>query len=257
MTSNEPTILTVNLDSCTFGGNEATDGFYGQGGALHFEDVNAVLTDCYLWATRPRAAAVCSRRAAPSKLRGGSVSGNTAIGGSGVYVGSLDLAILARWPILNRGNFPREDPGAGIDVGGGIVCAAAEAEIENCTFIEQLGRRRQGRRRRHQLLRRLRRSPREELSVRGQLRQAGRRRHLVRPVRQARRSANSTFAENTAERLGGAIFCDWSADASTSATRSSSATASMPSRKRTSASRTSSTACSTENSPATTASMTA
>jgi hypothetical protein len=204
---NTPTILTVNLTTCTFAGNQAVAGVYGQGGALHFEDVNAVLTDCYLMGNKAKAGGGLFHTGGSLKLSGGSVSGNTSIGGSGVY-SALALAINAS-ASPHRGSFTREDAGTGIDLGGGLVCAGAEATIENCTFLQNAAQGVQG--------------SGGAISFYG-----GYVDHLVKNCLFSENSAkrdggaiwsglyakpvvtNSTFAKNTADRLGGAIGCDWS-----------------------------------------------
>jgi hypothetical protein len=210
---NVPSVLTVNLESCTFGGNEATEGFYGQGGALHFEDVNAVLTDCYLLGNKAKSGGGLFQTNCTLKLNGGAVSDNIALGGSGIG-GPLNLA-AATLGALHRGNFTRQDVGAGLDVGGGIVLAGVNAKIENCTFSgnEAKGAKGAG----------------GAIAFYG-----GYVDHVVSNCLFTDNSAkrdggavwaglyakpvlsHSTFVKNTAKRLGGAVFCDWSASVNVS-----------------------------------------
>ncbi|MBM4027244.1 MAG: hypothetical protein FJ280_17840, partial [Planctomycetes bacterium] len=206
---NVPVVLGVNLEACTFGGNQATEGLYGQGGALYFEDVNAVLTDCHLVGNKAKSGGGLFQVSGTLKLRGGSVGNNVAIGGGGVPTGLAQAPNLAVSP-PKRGDFKRDDAGAGIDGGGGLVLAGANAKIEDCAFFGNAAQGPKG--------------SGGAISFYG-----GYVGHTVRNCLFVENSAqrdggaiwaglfasplvkNSTFSKNVAPRLGGAIFCDWSA----------------------------------------------
>ncbi len=223
-------VLTLNIESSIFSGNYANEGFYGQGGGVHFEDVNAVVTDSYFLNNRAKSGGGLFVTAGTIEIRGGSISGNTAIGGSGVdlttdvmasdyFLVSDTTAIssLLDTYYLNRGNFAKQATGAGIDVGGGLVLATANAAIDNCMFTDNSATGAKG--------------------SGGALcfyADGGTVDHIVRNCLFADNSAyqdggaisvnlfsqpkilNSTFADNTAGNLGGAVFCDWTSKATLS-----------------------------------------
>ena len=220
-----PLKLQLHLDSCTFGGNQAHEGKYGQGGALHFVDFNAVLTDCYFLGNKAKNGGAMFLTAGTLTLKGGGVVGNTALGGSGLdtriesqedlfedifdvydYTSIFDIYFRS-----GSGLGAALDTDAVVDVGGGIVCAATDADIANCTFMDNRAEGVKG--------------AGGALSFYGGF--VG---HTVKNClfkgNWAEREGgaiacglfatpvvtNSTFVENTAERLGGAIFCDWDSD---------------------------------------------
>jgi predicted outer membrane repeat protein len=220
-----PIVLALNLDRCTFGGNQAIEGYYGVGGALHFRDFEATMTDCYFLNNRAKNGGGLYLASGSVQLSGGSISGNTAVGGSHVaapaetdidaYIGGfLDDAgdqLLYNILYLHRGSFSREAPGVGVDVGGGMVCTATEATIEDCMFLSNAVEGVNG-------------------SGGAIAFYSGYVDHIVKNClfrgNTAEREGgaiactsfstpivtHSTFAENTAGRLGGAIFCDWDSD---------------------------------------------
>jgi len=220
-----PLKLQLHLDSCTFGGNQAHEGKYGQGGALHFVDFNAVLTDCYFLGNKAKNGGAMFLTAGTLTLKGGGVVGNTALGGSG-----LDTRIEAQeslfddmfdvydtssvFDIYFRSGAGLEavlDTDAVVDIGGGIVCAATDADIADCAFMDNRA---------------------EGVKAAGGAISfyGGYVGHAVKNClfkgNWAEREGgaiacglfatpvvtNSTFVENTAERFGGAIFCDWDSD---------------------------------------------
>ncbi|HNY81063.1 MAG TPA: hypothetical protein PKO46_22505, partial [Sedimentisphaerales bacterium] len=220
-----PYELQLTFDGCSFGGNEAVNGFHGFGGALHFEAFDARINDCYFLNNRAKSGGAMFLTAGTVKLTGGSVSGNISTGGSGVAPpadtdldaalgGTLDdsgLQAQANVYYFHRGSFSKESPGVGVDIGGGVVCAATNAAFESCMFSNNRAEGLQG--------------TGGALSFYG-----GYVDHLVKNCMFTDNSAsyqggaissglfaspvitNSTFAENTAERLGGAIYCDWDSD---------------------------------------------
>ena len=220
---NDPAILRLNLESSSFGGNKAVDGMYGLGGAVHFRDFEATLRDCYFMGNEGKNGGGLFLSAGRLTLTGGSISDNTAIGGSGIdtrvdidesILGDLyDIFGISSVVDIYYGLGTGLAPGTGpaVDVGGGLVCAAAHATIEHCTFNNNTaeGLRGAG----------------GAISFYG-----GYVDHFVKNCLFAGNAANreggaiacglfatptvasSTFAHNTAGRLGGAIFCDWDSD---------------------------------------------
>ncbi|MCP4641208.1 MAG: hypothetical protein GY851_12275, partial [bacterium] len=219
-----PIVLQVNLERCSFGGNTAIQGFYGMGGGVHLEDFEATITDCYFLGNRAKSGGGLFLTAGTVELAGGSISGNTSLGGSGVdtqldlqtssaAINFSDVGLSGELDVLyfHRGSFQREEPEQGVDVGGGLVLAASNATIEDCMFTGNNAGGLQG--------------SGGAISFYG-----GYVDHRVRNClfldNQANREGGaiwaglyaapvieqSTFGKNSAERLGGAIACDWDSD---------------------------------------------
>ena len=220
--------LNVSMTNCTFGSNDATEGYFGCGGGVHMEGFNATLTDCYFLNNRAKSGGGLFATSGTLKLSGGSISGNASTGRSGANTNpelvsaatavgytSATYGVAMDIVYLPRGGFLREDPGNGVDVGGGLVVAAADATIENCTFTHNSAGGIKG--------------AGGAISFYG-----GYVEHKVKNCLFADNSAfqeggaiycslyatpqitNSTFADNKAERLGGAIYCDWASDVTVS-----------------------------------------
>ena len=218
-----PFVLDLTLEGCSFGGNLATEGVFGRGGALHFRDFEASVTDCYFMGNEAKNGGGLFLTNGTLHLSGGAISDNTAIGGSGVdtrvdtdttddpfgdifgtgAISDIYFRRGAQGGVLN--------PEASIDIGGGVVFAAANAVVEHCTFANNTceGIRGTG----------------GAIAFYG-----GYVDHAIRNClfygNSATRDggavfaglfatptiATSTFAGNEAERLGGAVFADWDSD---------------------------------------------
>ena len=207
--------LQVNFKDCTFGGNDATTGMYGQGGAVHLDNFDAVFADCYFFGNRAKNGGGLYLTAGTAKFINGIISNNESIGGSGINTQTVTSFVDITGQVvssLNPSGAVLADQGAGVDIGGGLVCAATNATIEGYTF---------------------------EGNTAGGVKGAGGAitfyggyvDHLVKNClfidNNANRQGgaiwtglfatptivNSTFVGNGAKRLGGAIFCDWDSDA--------------------------------------------
>ncbi|NLF77438.1 MAG: VWA domain-containing protein, partial [Chloroflexi bacterium] len=211
----QPMVLSFALESCSFGGNSAVDGFYGQGGAIHFEDFDAVFADCYFFGNRAKNGGGLYLTAGNAKFTGGIISNNESIGGSGIdtqaglSVVDPTLAIVSDQGELGA---VQAEQGAGVDIGGGLVCAATHATIEDYTFENNTAGGAKG-------------------SGGAITFYGGYVDHAVKNCLFIDNNANrhggaiwtglfatptitnSTFVQNDARRLGGAIFCDWDSDA--------------------------------------------
>jgi hypothetical protein len=209
-------ILQLDLKSCSFGGNTALIGFYGQGGAVHFADFNAVFTDCYFFGNRAKNGGALYLTTGNVKMEGGIVNNNESIGGSGVNTqagaAAIDPILLVISGLSSSGAVQAFQQGAGVDMGGGIVCSGTGALIENVTFQNNMAG-----------------------GVKGSggaiMLYGGYVNHVVKNClftgNKANHSGaaiwaglfaspvikNSTFVENIATQRGGALFCDWGSDA--------------------------------------------
>jgi hypothetical protein len=195
----QPATLNFTLQSCSFGGNSAIDGFYGQGGAIHFEDFEAVFADCYFLGNRAKNGGALYLTAGNAKFIGGIISNNESTGGSGIDTQTAQLGAIAA------------EQGAGVDIGGGLVCAATSVTIEDYTFENNTAGGAKG-------------------SGGAITFYGGYVDHVVKNCLFLDNNANrhggavwaglfatpsitnSTFVDNDAKRLGGAVFCDWDGD---------------------------------------------
>ncbi|MHC4497521.1 MAG: right-handed parallel beta-helix repeat-containing protein [Planctomycetota bacterium] len=216
------TILTLNFESCNFGGNQAIEGINAWGGGVHFQDFNATLTDCYFISNTAKNGGGLFLAGGTVTMNGGIINGNTSTGGGGIdtrdptiydpfsdtYIG---YGYLGYYYIGRFGRLELPDPGAGVDIGGGLVCADTEATIENCTFSDNIAEGAGG--------------SGGAINFYG-----GYVKHLVKNCLLTGNSANAeggaiscsiyatpeirncTFGNNGAGQLGGAVFCDWSSD---------------------------------------------
>ncbi|MGD8499622.1 MAG: right-handed parallel beta-helix repeat-containing protein, partial [Phycisphaerales bacterium] len=219
-------IVTLNFESCNFGGNQAIDGIEGWGGGVHFRDFNATFTDCYFIANTAKNGGGLFLTGGTVTLTGGSINGNKSIGGSGIDTG-IDTAdpnifdpyggiypgygYLGYYYVGRFGRLQIPDPGVGVDIGGGLVCADTGATIENCTLSDNVAEGGGG--------------SGGAINFYG-----GPVKHLIKNCLLTGNSANAeggaiscnvyaapeimncTFGKNVAGSLGGAVFCDWSSD---------------------------------------------
>jgi hypothetical protein len=198
-------ILTLDLKACSFAGNLAYEGFDGWGGGVHFQDFNATFTDCYFVGNTAKNGGGLFLAGGNVNFKGGMISDNKAIGASRIDT-AVGFDLAGRFGV-SRGM----DLSAGIDIGGGMVCADTQATIENCTLSNNAA---------------------EGVNGSGGAINfyGGHIPHLVKNCLLTGNSAkvyggaiscnlfakpqirNCTFSNNTAGKLGGAIFCDWSSD---------------------------------------------
>ena len=208
--ANDPNIITtLNLDieSCSFVENKATQGLDGWGGAIHFQDFNALFTDCYFIGNQAKNGGGLFLSVGTFDMLGGMMSNNTATGGSGINT-------AAGFDMVGKFGVSRSaDMRQGIDMGGGIVCARAQARIENYIISDNVveGVNGSG----------------GAISFYGN---PGGVTHLLKNCLLSGNSAtveggaiacsifttpeirNCTFSDNNAGAIGGAIYCDWSSD---------------------------------------------
>jgi hypothetical protein len=140
---NSPAVLRLHLEASSFGGNKAVDGMFGLGGAVHFRDFEATVKDCYFMGNEGKNGGGLFLSAGTLTLTGGSISDNTAIGGSGIDTRvDIDESIFGDlYDIFGISSIVNIYYGTGtglagvlgtgpaVDVGGGLVCAAAHASI--------------------------------------------------------------------------------------------------------------------------------
>jgi predicted outer membrane repeat protein len=173
--------LNINLESCTFLGNRAVTGT-GWGGGVYYRDFIALVNDCYFLDNSARSGGGLQLTLGDMTITGGLISGNTSIGGD-TY-----------------------------EMGGGVLFVNTSTVIENCILSDNVA----------------------DGAIRGSGGAigfyGGQLTHLVKNCLITGNSAtvsggaisayllatpeirNSTFNENSAGSLGGAIFCDGDSD---------------------------------------------
>jgi len=209
-----PFVLKLNVESSSFGGNDATTGIFGRGGAVHAEDFEAVFTDCYFLGNRAKNGGGLFLTSGDVELKGGIINNNESIGGSGIDTESGATVIdplLYLLGGLEASGAVLAEQGAGIDIGGGLVVAATNAVIEDYTFQNNTAGGAKGsggainfyggyvEHRVKNCLFLDNNANREGGAIWAGL--------YATPV-----ITNSTFTQNRANRLGGAIGCDWDSD---------------------------------------------
>jgi len=216
-------ILVMDVNSCTFTGNKATEGMTGWGGAVHLQDFNATFTDCYFVNNTAKNGAGLFIVGGDITLRRTVINSNKAVGGSGIdtkgYLDSFryyplytidDLSNIEHW-YYDPNGLPKIDMAGGHDIGGGLVCADTQATIEHCVLQNNVAEGVNG--------------SGGAINFSG-----GYVNHLVKnclltdnyatkeggavycDFYATPRFENCTFSGNSAGKLGGAIFSDWTSD---------------------------------------------
>ncbi|MHC4543549.1 MAG: right-handed parallel beta-helix repeat-containing protein, partial [Planctomycetota bacterium] len=204
--SNDPNItstLTFNFASCSFVGNQASQGLDGLGGALYLMDFVGTLNDCHFIDNTAKNGGGLYLIEGTVNVTGSNISGNRATGCSGIDAVTIPPSYFGVIEPTNKNIC--------IDIGGGLVCANTNATIQDSTLSNNIA---------------------EGINGAGGAINfyGGYLSHLVRNCLITGNSAaleggaisanffatpkieNSTFSRNSAGKFGGAIFCDWSSD---------------------------------------------
>jgi len=173
--------LNINLESCTFLGNQAVTSTTGGGGGVYFRDFIALVNDCYFLENAARSGGGFHLILGDITITGGLISGNTSIGGD-VY-----------------------------EMGGGLLCSDTPAVIENCIIKDNVAEGIKGSGGAisfyggyltHLIKNCLITG--NSATVNGGAISA-----YLYATPEIR---NSTFSQNSAGKFGGAVFCDWSSE---------------------------------------------
>ncbi|MHC4436452.1 MAG: right-handed parallel beta-helix repeat-containing protein [Planctomycetota bacterium] len=215
-------VLKFNFENCSFIGNQASKGFRGWGGGVRLQDFDAVFRDCYFINNEAKIGGGLSLTRGTVDMSGGIIKGNKAVGGSGVAVitdqdlidAYMSAAFLSESFIASF--FDASSLQAMLDTGtgfgGGIYCNDTNATIENCTLSDNSADGVNG--------------SGGAISLFG-----GKVSHSIKNCLLTGNSAvddggaisirmfakpeiqNCTFVSNRTDGMGGAVFSDWSSDA--------------------------------------------
>ncbi|TSA52758.1 MAG: hypothetical protein D4R45_06590, partial [Planctomycetaceae bacterium] len=215
-------ILKFNFESCSFIGNEASRGFRGWGGAVHFQDFDAVFKDCYFINNTAKSGGGLFLSHGTVDINGGIIKGNKSVGGSGVAVVtdqdiidaymSQSTVTLDFVPSFFDGSITESMYDTTIGVGGGVFCGDTQATIEDVTLSDNSA---------------------DGVNCSGGAISfyGGRVSHSIKNCLLTGNSAaddggaisiklfakpeikNCTFVNNRTDGMGGAVFSDWSSDA--------------------------------------------